>query len=491
MSPPSVDNLLQLTTPAARAPEAPRGQEVEPGLFRKHLQRAAQETPRGSSELRPPERQPAAADNAPAVDEPSPDENRALDSDRSAGQEDTEPAPQQPAENPPAEEQAETSDQADTVVLSEEAQVLSGLTADGVPDELVTELPPGVPPEEQDVPADESARQGQPRVEVEQRATPTAHHDAALPHETGSHTANAEAVATTAPQVKENVAEIPHGQAAALPLEKPLEVHPAALPTAATPEVPAASAPVPGVAQPPATADKPTTKTPTAPVERFAGDPSSSTSEKKRAIPTVQHAAPSPTLAAAEAEPPAGQAEQAVRAPAPEAVGTAVPLEFSSADPLAARASDARAATTQPTSSAEPQTPTVDPARFVHRIHGALRAAQEREGHIQLRLSPPELGSLRIEIAVKQGVLTAQLETETATARNLILDHLPALRERLAEQQISIEKFDVDVRDESSPQHGQAEPEQPQDPCQTGGPWCRRHAGHEQFPQRTRYSHLT
>ena len=101
--------------------------------------------------------------------------------------------------------------------------------------------------------------------------------------------------------------------------------------------------------------------------------------------------------------------------------------------------------------------PSVDRTRFIQRVSGAFRAAQERDGQIHLRLSPPELGSLRIEIAIKQGVLTAQLETETATARNLILDNLPALRQRLAEQDISIEKFDVDVRDEGNSQNDQKE----------------------------------
>jgi len=96
--------------------------------------------------------------------------------------------------------------------------------------------------------------------------------------------------------------------------------------------------------------------------------------------------------------------------------------------------------------------PTADRARFIQRVSGAIRSAQSREGEIHLQLRPPELGLLRIEIAVKQGVLTAHLETETSAARAILLDNLPALRERLAEQEIRIEKFDVDVRDEGRQQ---------------------------------------
>ena len=92
----------------------------------------------------------------------------------------------------------------------------------------------------------------------------------------------------------------------------------------------------------------------------------------------------------------------------------------------------------------------VDPGRFVSRVSRAFEAAQQRGGGpIEIRLSPPELGAMQLKLEVKEGVLTATIETENNAARNALLDNLPPLRERLAEQQISVEKFDVDVRDES------------------------------------------
>ena len=102
-----------------------------------------------------------------------------------------------------------------------------------------------------------------------------------------------------------------------------------------------------------------------------------------------------------------------------------------------------------PKEAGEPNSmPTVDRARFVQRVEGAMKAAHQNEGKIQVRLSPPDLGSVKIELAVQNGVLSAKLEAETPAARNLLLDSLPALRERLAQQDIRIEKFDVDVRDQ-------------------------------------------
>ena len=63
--------------------------------------------------------------------------------------------------------------------------------------------------------------------------------------------------------------------------------------------------------------------------------------------------------------------------------------------------------------------------------------------------SRPTLGTLRLEISVQDGLMTARMEAETQAARNLLLDNLPALRQRLAEQNIKVEQFNVDVLDHS------------------------------------------
>lgn len=109
--------------------------------------------------------------------------------------------------------------------------------------------------------------------------------------------------------------------------------------------------------------------------------------------------------------------------------------------------------------------PTIDPARFVSRVSRAIEFAGQRGGGpVEMRLSPPELGSLQVKIQVKDGVMTAKLEVETPAARNALLDNLPALRDRLEQQQIRIDKFDVEVRDQQQ---------------QRGGDW-RQHQDHRQ-----------
>ncbi len=88
--------------------------------------------------------------------------------------------------------------------------------------------------------------------------------------------------------------------------------------------------------------------------------------------------------------------------------------------------------------------------RFVQRVERAFAAMSDQGGTVRLKLNPPELGSVNMEISVNKGVMKARLEAETKEAKNMLLENLPALRERLAQQNIKIQKFDVDLRDPSS-----------------------------------------
>ena len=112
-------------------------------------------------------------------------------------------------------------------------------------------------------------------------------------------------------------------------------------------------------------------------------------------------------------------------------------------------------ASTAPSTSDGVQTDQVDRVRFVQRVARAFEALGEGNGSVRLRLKPPELGGLRLEVSVRNGMMTAHIETETSAARTLLLDNLPALRERLAQQNIKVDSFDVDLADrqpDGSPQ---------------------------------------
>jgi hypothetical protein len=100
------------------------------------------------------------------------------------------------------------------------------------------------------------------------------------------------------------------------------------------------------------------------------------------------------------------------------------------------------AATSQPASG---DSRPIDAARLLQRVVRAFAAAKDG-GEVRLRLSPPELGALVLDVRVQDGALVARLEAETTSVRTVLVENLPALRDRLAEQGIRIERFDVDLR---------------------------------------------
>ena len=97
------------------------------------------------------------------------------------------------------------------------------------------------------------------------------------------------------------------------------------------------------------------------------------------------------------------------------------------------------------TTESDPSLSQGDRVRLVQRVARAVQTATERGGELKLRLSPPELGSLRLQVRLAEGVLSARIETDNPTAKQVLIDNLPALRDRLAEQNIRVEKFDVDL----------------------------------------------
>ncbi|MBS0208087.1 MAG: flagellar hook-length control protein FliK [Planctomycetes bacterium] len=99
-------------------------------------------------------------------------------------------------------------------------------------------------------------------------------------------------------------------------------------------------------------------------------------------------------------------------------------------------------------------TTTVDRSRFVQRVAGAFRAAEQSGGPVKLRLSPPELGALNLEIQVQQGQIHAHIEVETPQAQSLLLDNIAALRDRLEQQDIKVAQFDVGLMGNNNNNNG-------------------------------------
>ena len=76
------------------------------------------------------------------------------------------------------------------------------------------------------------------------------------------------------------------------------------------------------------------------------------------------------------------------------------------------------------------------------------RWRQRRFG--QAAAQPAGTGFARIEIKVDGGQMTARLDAETPAARDTLIDNLPALRDRLQQQDIKVVRFDVGLMGQSS-----------------------------------------
>jgi flagellar hook-length control protein FliK len=103
----------------------------------------------------------------------------------------------------------------------------------------------------------------------------------------------------------------------------------------------------------------------------------------------------------------------------------------------------------------------VERVRFVQRVARAFQSVGDQGGTIRLRLSPPELGSVRMEIRMDHGQMSAHLEAETPEAQSMLLNNLPALRDRLAQQDITVASFDVGLMGQTS--GGSPQPKQNND----------------------------
>ena len=83
--------------------------------------------------------------------------------------------------------------------------------------------------------------------------------------------------------------------------------------------------------------------------------------------------------------------------------------------------------------------------RVIQRIARSFNRISAEGGTINLRLHPEHLGSVSVQVRLEGRSLSARLSTETTAARDAIMQDLPALRQRLADQGFDVTKFQVEV----------------------------------------------
>jgi flagellar hook-length control protein FliK len=185
--------------------------------------------------------------------------------------------------------------------------------------------------------------------------------------------------------------------------------------------------------------------------------------------PTTESAVPAPTLDITAAQPATGTNRVAG---VDSAATTAAPNGAIAAAPAISQPSHnypkaAAQLLTGLRRTSETRQQDVDQVRLMQRVARALESARDRGGEVRIRLNPPELGLLKVELQVQDGRLHARLEAETPAAQVVLLENVGSLRERLAEQGLRLERFDVDLshRDSSGAggQSGQPRDEAPRE----------------------------
>jgi flagellar hook-length control protein FliK len=85
-------------------------------------------------------------------------------------------------------------------------------------------------------------------------------------------------------------------------------------------------------------------------------------------------------------------------------------------------------------------------------VRGLHAMMNQRGGAMTLRLDPPELGELRVQMTIARGVVTAEFHASTPQAQTLLERNMAALRHSLESQGLTVERLSVHA---GATQHGQ------------------------------------
>ena len=88
--------------------------------------------------------------------------------------------------------------------------------------------------------------------------------------------------------------------------------------------------------------------------------------------------------------------------------------------------------------------------KLVQRVLRGLEQLGDGGGQVKLRLHPPELGTLQLTLRMESGQMFARMEVETPAARDALLNNVQTLKDRLADQGMEIQSFEVQVTTDST-----------------------------------------
>lgn len=121
--------------------------------------------------------------------------------------------------------------------------------------------------------------------------------------------------------------------------------------------------------------------------------------------------------------------------------------------PVSQQATASQSTPASGTQSNTPVAPAVDVKQIeqlVERIVGSVRQSQSTGQQLKIRLSPPELGTLQIEVSMKNGEFTAKLDVQNNQVQKVINDNIAQLRDALTKSGVAIDRIEVNINTDSS-----------------------------------------
>lgn len=88
--------------------------------------------------------------------------------------------------------------------------------------------------------------------------------------------------------------------------------------------------------------------------------------------------------------------------------------------------------------------------KLVQRVLRGIEQLSNGGGQVRLRLHPQELGTLQMTLRIEGSQMSAKLEVENSTAKEALLQNLQGLKDRLADQGMQVERFEVTVSSQSN-----------------------------------------
>jgi flagellar hook-length control protein FliK len=130
---------------------------------------------------------------------------------------------------------------------------------------------------------------------------------------------------------------------------------------------------------------------------------------------------------------------------APRPAVHSIPMNHSAATLTSLGANPGSAAAPTDLSN-HPQAFTADEAQFSSRVVRGLSAmVNQRGGVMNMRLDPPELGQLRVQMTIIRGTVSADFQAATPQAHALLEKNMVALRNALEGQGLTVERLAVHV----------------------------------------------